>query len=323
MGPALCLISAACFGAMGVFGKLAYSAGVSSDALLLLRFTLAAALLGGLLAVRPQLRSGRPAAAAPSERGGLPRRLVLIGLALGAVGYASQAGLYFAALERIDASLVALVLYTYPALVTAAVVLLGQERLTRARAAAVLVASCGTLLVLLGGGALHFDTTGIALAFGAAAVYTAYILVAAPATHRVPPVLLSALVMTGAAAALAVRAVVTGGVDLHFGPAGWLWVVCIAVVSTVVAMLAFFAGLRRTGPSTASILSTFEPVVTTGLAALTLGEFLTPVQLAGGLLVLSSAAIVQLRPRRPGVRPTPPVQVLSGVAPARAGSAPS
>jgi drug/metabolite transporter (DMT)-like permease len=297
MGPALCLISAACFGAMGVFGKLAYGAGVSSDALLLLRFTLAAALLAVLLAVRPELRSARPTAASPSAPGGLTRRLVLTGLALGAVGYASQAGLYFAALERLDASLVALVLYTYPALVTAAAVLLGRERLTRARATAVLVAGCGTLLVLLGGGALRFDPTGVALAFGAAAVYTAYILVADPVTHRVPPVLLSALVMAGAAGSLAVRAVVTGGVELHFGTAGWLWVACIAVVSTVVAMLAFFAGLRRTGASTAAILSTFEPVVTTGLAALTLGEFLTPLQLAGGLLVLGSAGIVQLRSR--------------------------
>jgi drug/metabolite transporter (DMT)-like permease len=68
------------------------------------------------------------------------------------------------------------------------------------------------------------------------------------------------------------------------------------VVSTVAAMLAFFAGLRRTSPSTAAILSTFEPVVTAGLAALAFGESLTPVQFAGGLLVLSSAVVLQLRP---------------------------
>jgi drug/metabolite transporter (DMT)-like permease len=60
-------------------------------------------------------------------------------------------------------------------------------------------------------------------------------------------------------------------------------------------MLTFFAGLARTGPSTASILSTLEPVVTTTLAALTLHDFLTSVQLAGGALVLSSVAVIQLR----------------------------
>ncbi|NYJ04591.1 DMT family transporter [Petropleomorpha daqingensis] len=295
MGAALCLLSAACFGAMAVFGKLAYAVGVEPGALLLLRFALAAALLGFVLLVRPDLRSGgaRP-----------PLRLVLTALGLGAVGYATQAALYFSALERIDASLVALVLYTYPALVTLAAALLGRERLTPARSAAVLVASCGTLLVLLGAGGVRFDSIGVVLAFGAAVTYTAYILVADTVVHRLPPVLLSALVMAGAALTLAVRGIAGGGVELGFGPAGWLWVGCIAVVSTVVAMLAFFAGLRRTGPSTAAILSTFEPVVTTVLAAVTLGEFLAPVQVLGGVLVLASVAVVQLRPRRRARRGT-------------------
>jgi len=111
--------------------------------------------------------------------------------------------------------------------------------------------------------------------------------------HRLAPVLLSALVMTGAAGTLGVRAGLTGGVDLDFGASGWVWLACIAVVSTVVAMLAFFAGLKRTGPSTAAILSTFEPVTTAALAAIVLGESLTPVQLAGGALVLASVGVLQ------------------------------
>ena len=61
---------------------------------------------------------------------------------------------------------------------------------------------------------------------------------------------------------------------------------------------ALFAGLRRTGPSTTAILSTFEPVVTTALATLNLGESLTLVQVLGGVLVLSSVAILQIRPAR-------------------------
>ena len=43
-------------------------------------------------------------------------------------------------------------------------------------------------------------------------------------------------------------------------------------------------------------------VVTSTLATITLAEFLTPVQVAGGLLVLSSAAVVQLRPGTGGRR---------------------
>jgi drug/metabolite transporter (DMT)-like permease len=308
------LFSAACFGALPIFGKLAYGEGVSPQALLLLRFAISAALLGAALLVRPRLRSavppaGRLAELALAEVDGIrsarsARRLVLTALGLGAVGYASQSSFYFAALDRIDAPMVALVLYTYPALVTVAAVVLGRERLTTRRAVALGVSSCGTLLVLLGAGGVSFDLMGVALAFAAALTYTVYILVADTVVHRMPPVVLSALVMTGAAAALLGRELLDGGLSLGFGPAGWLWVGCLAVVSTVVAMLAFFAGLRRSGPGAAAILSTFEPVVTTGLAALVLSEFLTPVQLVGGVVVLASVLVLQLR-RRPARRPEP------------------
>ncbi|MGV9601358.1 DMT family transporter [Streptosporangium sandarakinum] len=303
MGAALCLLSAAGFGAMAIFGKLAYDAGVSPGALLLVRFTLAAVLLGIVLLVRPGLR--RAASGSPrGEAAGRPTmtrgRASAIAIGLGAIGYATQAGLFFSALQLMDASLLALILYTYPIMVTVVAVLLGRDRLTPARGAALAAASGGTLLVLLGAGGMSFHPLGALLAFTSAIAYTAYVLVADTVVHRLAPVVLSALVMTGAAGTLGARALLTSGVDLGFGVSGWLWLACIAVVSTVVAMLAFFAGLKRTGPSTAAILSTFEPVVTAALAALILGESLTPVQFAGGALVLSSVAVLQLR--RTGAR---------------------
>lgn len=296
MGALLLLLSAACFGAMAVFGKLAYAAGAGPEVLLLLRFAIAAVVLLGAVAVERR-RTGRPAVAAgsPRER----RRLVATGLALGGVGYAAQATCYFLALQRIDAALVALVLYTFPVMVTVVAVLLGRDRLTPARVTALAVASCGTVLVLVGAGAVAFDWAGVGLAFGAALTYTAYILVGDSTVQRLAPTTLTALVMTGAAATLGLRTVSTGGVDLHLTPAGWLWSGCIALVSTVVASTAFFAGLRRTGPSTASILSTFEPVATVALAAAVLGERLTAVQAVGAALVLASVLLVQLRGRAP------------------------
>jgi hypothetical protein len=60
---------------------------------------------------------------------------VLTALGLGAVGYATQAGLFFAALERMDASLLSLVLYTYPAWVALSAAALGRETLTPAGSA--------------------------------------------------------------------------------------------------------------------------------------------------------------------------------------------
>ena len=293
VGSLLVLISATCFGAMAVFGKLAFGAGVTSESLVLIRFAAAALLLGALLLIRPTLRRHDVDDPRPLWHA------VLIALGLGAFGYAVQASLYFAALERLDAPLVALVLYTFPVMVTVAAVLLGRERFTAARVVALVTATAGVSLVLAGAGGLGFDSLGVVLAFGAAITYTAYILAADTVLHRLAPVVLTTLVMTGAAAALAIRALVTGGVTVSFDSSGWLWIGCIVVVSTVLAVLAFFAGLKRTGASTASILSTFEPVVSTALAALVLGEVLTPIQLLGAVLVLSAAVIVQIRRRTP------------------------
>jgi drug/metabolite transporter (DMT)-like permease len=290
VGPALCLASAVFFGTMPICGRFAYEAGVSPGALLLVRFTVAAVLLAVLLLVRPGLR--RSPSRPPASRA----LTVVIAFGLGAIGYAAQAALYFSALQRLDASLLSLILYTYPVLVTVAAVLMRRTRLTGSRSLAMLAACGGILLVLLGSGSMHFQPFGALLAFGSAVVYTSYILVSDTVIHRLAPVVLAALVMTGAAVTLGVFALFTG-VDLSFGWRGWFWLACIAVVSTVLSTLAFFAGLRRVGASSAAILSTLEPVVTTSLAALTLGESMSLVQIVGAILVLSSAVILQLRPR--------------------------
>lgn len=290
VGPALCLISAAGFGTMAIFGSLAYREGVSTEALLVVRFTLAAACVWIMV-----LASRARAQQAPRRR--LPAPLLALAFGLGAICYSTQAGLYFSALHHMDASLLALIFYTYPTLVTIAAIALGRDHLTRGRLAALVVASMGMLLVLQSSGSGRYDLTGVLFAFGAAVTYTIYILVSDTVVDRLPALTLSAWVMTGASMTLIVRAVATGGVDLSFGFWGWFWVSCIALVSTVMAMALFFVGLRRSGPSTAAILSTFEPVVTTVLAGLVLAQVPTLGQILGGCLVLLSVVLVQERRR--------------------------
>ncbi len=296
MGAFLCLLSAAAFGALAIFGKLAYDDGVELGDLLLVRFALAAAVLLAVAWGTGALR-------------GLARRPVLAALAMGAVGYATQSGLFFGALERMDASLLALVLYAYPALVLVAAVAIGRERVTVRRVAALAVASAGTALVLLGAASGTLDPLGTVMGFGAALAYTGYILVGDRVVAGVPPVALAALVCTGATGTFAAAAVVTGGPGLGFAAAGWGWLAAIALVSTVGAILAFFAGLARVGPSAASILSTLEPVVTVALAAAAFGETLGAVQLVGGALVLSAVVVMQWPAGAPSRRGSPRVQV--------------
>jgi drug/metabolite transporter (DMT)-like permease len=306
-GTLMCLASGVAFGAMGIFGKLAYDEGATVGTVLSMRFAVAAALFWMLIVATDAVRQLR----------GVSRRDMGAGIALGACGYALQAGLYFVALERMDASLLALIVYTYPAIVSAAAIALGRERVNGRRVAALLLASSGLVLVLAGAGTGALDPLGAALGFGAAVVYSTYILVSEGVSSRVRPQVLSALVCSGAAVTLTVGAALLG--ELRLGEltvAGWGWLIGLAVVSTVAAVSLFFAGLARVGSSAASILSTIEPVVTVSLAFLIFGEQLGPAQLVGGALVLT--AVVVLNVRRPQAITT---AIVNAVAAARAAAA--
>ena len=289
VGALLCLASAVAFGAMGIFGKLAYEHGATVGTLLAVRFVLAAALFWGLVLATGAARHLRA----------LPRRDIALALGLGAVGYSAQAGAYFVALTRLDASLLSLLLYTFPAMVTVAAIALGRERGSRRKTGALVLASGGLVFVLAGAGAGALDPLGVLLGIAAAVVYTTYILTSSGVAARVGPLLLSALVCTGAATTLTIATAATG--DLHPGDltaTGFGWVTAIAVISTVGAVSLFFAGLKRVGPTTASILSTAEPVTTVVLAFLAFGESLSPVQLAGGALVVGAVFVLSAPARR-------------------------
>ncbi len=129
------------------------------------------------------------------------------------------------------------------------------------------------------------------MGLAAALTYTAYILVGD--RLRIPPLALAALVCVGATLTFGLASIPRGGPELGLSAGGWLAIAGIVLVSTVASILLFFAGLARVGPSAASILSTLEPVVTVALAAAAFGESLAPLQLLGGVLVLSAVVVMQ------------------------------
>lgn len=282
-GVAWVALSAAGFGAMAIFAKLAYRDGVSLTTMLYLRFLLA----GSVLALWGGMRG------MVWPRG---RDLALL-IAMGGIGYVGQAYCYFAALRHASAGVVALLLYLYPALVTILSALLLGRRIGRGRGWAVALALAGTALTV--GGDLSGGWLGIALGIGAALIYSAYILVGEGVMRRVAPQAAATVVMLAAAVVYAL-AVSWEGVQLPVSTTGWLAVVAIAVFSTLLAILGFFKGMEKLGATDASTLSTLEPLITLTLAAVFLGEGVTVMQLSGGGLIL--AAVVYLARHRSATR---------------------
>ena len=275
IGVLLILISGSSFGTLAIFARLAYEDGVTPISLLFLRFGIAS-----LCMILPVLIKGIP----------LPRGWVLLGLALmGGIGYVGQALSYFTALTLIPAGLVALLLYLYPAIVTILAVIILKEQISKWKVIALLIALGGTVLTIgpTGGG----QFLGVIFGLGAAFIYSIYILVGSKITKQVTVIQSSTVIIVSAAA-------VSGGLVAIKGPSfpatasGWISVIAIALISTILAILTFFAGLERVGATNASTLSTIEPAVTVVLAALVLGETISFFRVIGGMMIILAVIIL-------------------------------
>lgn len=277
-GVLLVVVSAAAYGTVPIFAKLVFREGVSLPQMLSWRFVLAAALLW----VATLLSGG-----GVRSRGKVVRLLLM-----GAVGYAGQAAAFFFALARLPAATTALLLYTYPAMVTLGSAVFLGERLGARKVAAVLVAFGGTTLVLQGQ-AGPLNPVGVAFGLLSAAMYSAYVLFGSRFFANVHPIAASATVMSATAVSFVTYAAVAGQISVPSHPAQVGLIVTIAVVGTALPVLAFVAGMPRVGPSRASILSTFEPVVTVTLAAAVLGEALHPLQILGAACIILSVAVLE------------------------------
>jgi drug/metabolite transporter (DMT)-like permease len=285
VGLVLTLTSAVFFAWLGVLIQLAYDAGASVGTVMSGRFLIAAAILWLLVWIA---RARRP-----------PRRQVLRALVLG-VGYSGHVWLYSESLARLDAGLVDLLLFTYPALVVLGAVAIRRERWSGRRAVALLTATAGTMLVLLGG-LNGIDPFGAALALGSAVAYSIYILSSAGQLERTDPLMLIALVTTGAAGTLTAAGFARGDVSADVGATAVALIVVLAVL-VVAAMTTFVAGIGRLGPSRASIVSAVQPALTPVVGLLVFGDVLGPGQVLGGALVVAGVVILEGGARSAGAR---------------------
>jgi drug/metabolite transporter (DMT)-like permease len=276
VGIGLTVASAVFLSGLGVTTRLAYGAGATLGTLLSGRFLVAMVALWPLVWA---LRSRRPS----------PRQ-ALSGLLLG-VGYSAHAWLYSSSLARLDPGIVDMLLFTYPALVTVGAVLLRRERWSRRRALALGAAAAGTMLVLAGG--LHsIDPLGATLAVAASLAYSAYILTSSSQLPQTDPLVLTALVTTGAAATLTALGLAEGDVSVRLDPGALAYVAAAGLVA-VAGMATFVAGIGRLGASRASIVSAIQPALTPVLGFLVFSDRLGPSQVLGGGLVIAGVVILE------------------------------
>ncbi len=280
VGIILVALSAVCYGFMPIFAKIAYAAGTSTYTLLFLRFLLASIFMFAIMFMKKiPMPSAKDAA---------------IFMALGAIGYVGQSYCYFVALNYASSSTVSLLFYTNPAMILIGSAIAFKETITTKKLISLCLALAGAFAII--GGEFDADMKGILLSIGAALFYSVYILISSRVVKPGMGTQSSAFIMLGTCMVYAIVTVFAG-----FEPPtqtnGAIAVVLIALVSTVGAFWTFFAGMEKTGPTVASLVSTLEPVITVVASVIILSEAVTMNLIIGGSLVVSSL-IVTILPQK-------------------------
>lgn len=298
LGYFLVLLSAVGFGIMPIFALYAYESGMEVPSLLFLRFLFSSIFFFSFIFVR---KIGVR----------VTRKQLAILFLMGGVLYTTQSTFYFTALKYIPASLTALLLYLFPVFVAILSFVINKERLSVRLILSIIISLLGILLVLGSpNGSIH--PFGIVLGVGAAITYTFYILIGDRIMVSLPPVLTSGFIALFACLSFLVIGLSTQSLSFGFAPSGWVFAACVALFSTVLSIFTFFMGMKIIGPTKASILSMIEPVVTTVFSTLLLDDTITILQMIGGSIVLTGAALVFLakEKRKAGL---PSEENLSGV----------
>jgi drug/metabolite transporter, DME family len=293
VGALLIVVSASCFGTLGPLAHFANAAGVSSLSLVTWRAGVGAACISLFLVAQ----------AAAGHNTTLPWRSLPVRdrrfISSAAVTNAALNLAAFVAFVRIGIALTLLVFYVYPSFVALASTVWFHDRLDRPRVAALGVSMAGVVLVVAGAGPLgELDLLGVGLALFGALAQTFFALSARHGFSAIPGTQAAALTLGGATLVYLSLGLVTGQLASVAQPLASLpalWPVLLAgIIGAGVPTVCFITGIRLLGAPRATILSTLEPVVAVGLAALLFSEPPTPLQLLGGLLIIAAGILLQL-----------------------------
>lgn len=273
------ILSGACFGALGFFGKKAYERSIAPGELLALRYSISAVITGLIILLTN------------------PKSLILnrfhlcSSILLGIFGYALFSSLFFMALTGLSASLTVLLLYTYPVMVSILSQFILKERLGKLGVWALIVVTIGMTGLVWGEWSVS-EPRFLLYGIGSAFFYALYIMYSRKFLNDIPAMPSSFYVQLGAGVILSL---------IHFQnfdrpgiilQENFLLIFSMAIICSLLAMTLFLAGLRRLTSSETSILSTTEPLFGVLIATLFLGENLSLMQIGGGLLILVGMILV-------------------------------
>lgn len=277
VGIALALLGTLLLSTKSVIVKSAYAAGSDAEALLAIRMAIALPVYGVIWACLPK---GSPL----TWREGCSAALI------GVLGYGVSSYLDLQGLEYLSASVERLILFTYPLFVA----VLGYALMSLpigARTVQGLLVSYGGLAAVMAE-QMAVDTratlAGALLVLGSAVTFALFQLYATRMVRAVGAMRFTCMAMSAAAAVSVVSALIrrplhdlvpNSGVAMH--------AVILAIFGTIVPSFAMSAALKRISAQANSAIGALSPAVTAALAAIFLGERMSPVGMLGAAVMVA------------------------------------
>ncbi len=280
-GTILALISASTFGTEAIIVKILYSFGINTMTLLTFRFTFAIIFLWFFVIYKKESFS-------------IPKNNLKKILFVGIFIFPLTSAFLVYSFNFVPAPVAIMCLYTYPVFVTIWSVFFLQERLTRQKIISLLIALLGLILVI-GIPSGRILAVGIVFALLAALINSFVVIFNSKIVRNVEPIVVNVYYLTCSAITYILIGFLSGKLSININLVELIYLIILAVLSTVIPHISLLKALKLTEASKVSITGMIEPVVTTLLAGLILNEFLTGIQIVGGLMILFGVGLLQIK----------------------------
>lgn len=202
---------------------------------------------------------------------------------------------YFRNVEVSSVALSSILMYTSPVWVTLLSVICFREKMNKGKIMALVLALAGCVLVSgIMGGAGEVSVRGILLGLGSGIGYGLYSIFGRYALNKgyYPMTVSTYTFLFACIGVLPFISLSSIIMQLMAEPVLWVWAICISLFTTCLSFSLYTLGLQYMEPGRAAVLATLEPIVSTVVGVVYYGEPLTPVMLAGVVLVLVSSILI-------------------------------
>ncbi len=220
------------------------------------------------------------------------RRDWLLIFAAGMVGTALYQPLFLNGLALTTASNTALIIATSPAFVALINRALGREVLSTRGWLGIALAFGGVLLVVEGGGGVSLNSKaflGDMMILVGAFLWSLYAVLAAPLMRHYTPLRVTAMTTAIGAVPLILLGLPTvAAMDMQAVDArGWAGLFYSGIFAIVIAYVIWNIGVKKIGGARTALYSNLIPVVGAIAAAVILGEAITPLKVAGAVVIFA------------------------------------